>query len=275
MREVLISDDRFELPLIQSAVLPVGFRHGFTTRAGGVSQAPFDTLNLGGKWGDGGVDVAENRRRVEIAAGGRRIFFATQVHGAHSVCVAPGDTPETVILARADALIATAPATAIGVYVADCVPALIADTRTGICAAVHAGWRGTVAGVLSATLRRMVTEFGTNIADVRIAIGPSIGPCCFEVGPEVVAAVEVKFPGARAADAIVERAPRAHVDLWLLNRLDAQSVGVPPDAIDVAALCTSCDTARFFSYRRDRGRTGQLAAFIVHEHDHDPRSTIP
>jgi YfiH family protein len=273
MREIMTSGDRGGLRLIQSALLPPAFRHGFTTRTGGVSPAPFDSLNLGGKGGDGAADVAENRRRVEGAAGGRRIFFATQVHGAHSVRVTAADTPEAVILARADAVIATAPATAVGVHVADCVPALIADARTGICAAVHAGWRGTVAGVLSATLRRMIVEFGMRIEDVRVAIGPSIGPCCFEVGPEVVAAVETAFPTARAAGAIVERVPRAHVDLWLLNRLDAESMGVPPAAIDVAAMCTSCDGARFFSYRRDRGRTGQLAAFIVR--DHEPPKTTP
>ena len=127
------------------------------------------------------------------------------------------------------------PGVALGVYVADCVPALVADARTGACAAVHAGWRGTVAGVLPAALDRMMAELGARAADMRIAIGPSIGPCCF--------------------------------DLWLLNRMAAESRGVPPAAIDVAAICTSCDRARFFSYRRDHGQTGQLAAFIVH----DPR----
>lgn len=261
MRERLFRGDRFELPLIESAVLPAGFHHGFTTRAGGVSRAPFDSLNLGGKWGDQPAHVAENRRRFRLAAGGQEIFLATQVHGAESVVVSPEARPEVIASVRADAIIATAPAT-VGVYVADCVPALIADARTGACAAVHAGWRGTVTGVLPATLRRMVAEVGTQLRDVRIAIGPSIGPCCFEVGPEVVMAAEAAFPGARAAGAIVERLPRPHVDLWLLNRLAAESLGVPPDAIDVAAICTSCDRARFFSYRRDHGQTGQLVAFI-------------
>jgi hypothetical protein len=211
--------------------------------------------------------VAENRRRVRLAAGAGEILFATQVHGAASAVVAAGARPSAVAKLTADALMTASAGVALGVYVADCVPALVADARTGACAAVHAGWRGTVAGVLPAALDRMMAELGARAADLRIAIGPSIGPCCFEVGPEVVAAVEAAFPGARAAGAIIERAPRPHVDLWLLNRMAAESRGVAPASIDVAALCTSCDRARFFSYRRDHGQTGQLAAFIVY----DPR----
>lgn len=261
MREVPFRGDGFELPLIQSQLLAAGFRHGFTTRRGGVSAAPFDSLNLGGRWGDVPAHVAENRRRLALAAGGS-IFFATQVHGAASAVVDPGAAPEEVARLEADAVIARTPGTAVGVYVADCVPVLIADVRTGACAAVHAGWRGTVAGVVAATLERMLAG-GGHAHDLRVAIGPSIGPCCFEVGPEVVAAVEAAFPGARSAGAIVERSPRPHVDLWRLARLAAEGAGVAPDAVDVAEACTSCQRDRFFSYRRDHGQTGQLAAFIV------------
>jgi len=262
MREVTFRGDGFELPLLQAAVMPPRFRHGFTTRRGGVSAAPFDTLNLGGKWGDRPEAVAENQRRLRAAAGRTEIYFATQVHGADAARVASGAAVEDIARTRADAVIAAAPGPAVAVYVADCVPILIADVKTGAVAAVHAGWRGTVAGVLAAALARM-TEGGTQMADVRVAIGPSIGPCCFQVGPEVVAAVEAAAPGARAAGAIVERLPRPHVDLWTLNRLAAQAAGVAPDAIEVAVACTSCDGERFFSYRRDHGNTGQLAAFIA------------
>ena len=115
-----------------------------------------------------------------------------------------------------------------------------------------------------------------------MAIGPSIGPCCFEVGPEVIAAVDAAVPGARAAGAVHEGgshaglAPgaRPHLDLWLLNSLAALGEGVPAGAIDVGAVCTSCDPLRrFFSYRRDRGHTGQMAAFIVR--DQEPLSSTP
>jgi purine-nucleoside/S-methyl-5'-thioadenosine phosphorylase / adenosine deaminase len=263
MREVVFQGDGFELPLLQSEVIPARFRHGFTTRRGGVSQPPFDTLNLGGRWGDEPGATVENRRRLEAAAGGRAVRFARQVHGCE-VARARADAPvEAVAAIAADAVVTDAPGTAVGVYVADCVPILVADTRTGACAAVHAGWRGTVAGVLGAALRRMTGELGSRATDLRVAIGPGIGACCFEVGPEVVAAVEAAFPGARAGGAILPRAPRAHVDLAWLNRTAAEAAGVPRDAIDAAGVCTRCDAARFFSYRREGGRTGQLAAFVA------------
>ena len=187
MREVSFRGDGFELPLLQSPLLERGFRHGFTTRRGGVSAAPVDTLNLGGRWGDLPERVVENRRRLEHVAG-RPIFFATQVHGAAAAAVAPGMTPQQMARLQADAVIASGPGAAVGVYVADCVPVLIGDVRTGACAAVHAGWRGTVAGVVGVTLRQLIAG-GGRVEDLRVAVGPSIGPCCFEVGPEVVAAV--------------------------------------------------------------------------------------
>lgn len=260
MREVMFEGDGFELPLLQSTLIPPRFRHGFTTRRGGVSAAPFDTLNLGGKWGDRPEAVAENRRRLREAAGGD-IHFATQVHGRDVVSVEADSSLAAVAAVKADGLWADRPGPIVGVYTADCVPVLIADVATGAVAAVHAGWRGTVAGVLGAALGRMGTG-GSRMTDVRVAIGPSIGPCCFEVGPEVVAAVEGAVPEARGAGAIIDRQPRPHVDLWTLNRLAAERAGVAADAIDVAAACTSCDRERFFSYRRDHGNTGQLAGFI-------------
>lgn len=261
MREVTFQGEGFQVPMLQSAVFPARFRHGFTTRHGGVSAAPFDSLNLGGKWGDRPEAVAENTRRLQAAAAGP-IHFATQVHGCGVAPVEAGTAGAETAALQADVVMALAVGPAVGVYTADCVPVLLADVVTGAVAAVHAGWRGTVARVVGVALARLAAA-GSRMADVRVAIGPSIGPCCFEVGPEVVAAVEGAYPGARAAGAIVERQPRSHVDLWTLNRLTADAAGVPPDGIDVAAACTSCDPeARFYSYRRDRGHTGQLVAFI-------------
>jgi polyphenol oxidase len=265
MREVIFQGDGFELPLLQSEVIPAQFRHGFTTRRGGVSQPPFDSLNLAGRWGDDRDAIAENRRRFEAAAGVGAVRFARQVHGCDVARVAAGSPVEAIAAVAADAVVTDAPGMAVGVYVADCVPILVADGRTGACAAVHAGWRGTVSGVLGATLRHMTGELGSRAADLRVAIGPAIGACCFEVGPEVVAAVEAAFPGAREGGAILPRLPRAHIDLAWLNRAAAEGAGVPRDAIEVAGVCTRCDAARFFSYRRDGGRTGQLAAFVAFE----------
>jgi hypothetical protein len=253
------------VPLVVSAVIPPGFRHGFTTRAGGVSAAPFDSLNMGGKWGDTRDNVAENRRRVLATAGTASLFVATQVHG-NAVCrVRDGDDPVAVAAQQADAVVTDLPDVVVAVFVADCVPLVMADVRTGACAAVHAGWRGVVGGIAGATLGALAAEFGTAPGDVRVAMGPCIGVCCFEVGPEVVARFEATFPGARSAGIVIDGASqeRPHVDLRRALRTQLEAAGVPPGFIGAETACTRCDAAgRFFSYRRDAGRTGQHIGFI-------------
>jgi YfiH family protein len=279
MRAEIVRDQGWELPLIRSGRLagapdggPSGgengarrFVHGFTTRAGGVSAPPFDTLNLGGKWGDDPAAVGENRRRLESAVGGP-ILVARQVHGTAVARVRAGDSPSEIARLEADGLCTDVAGLRVGVFVADCVPALIADPRTGACAAVHAGWRGTVAGILPATVQVLSIEFGARPSDLRVALGPAIGPCCFEVGPEVVAAFEALVPDARARG-IVLPSPRglpgkAQVDLKRCNRLLLERAGVAPEAIEAGPECTCCAPERFFSFRRDGGATGQLMGAI-------------
>jgi YfiH family protein len=283
------------LPVIQSELLACRFRHGFTTRHGGVSHGPFASLNLGGRWGDDPAAVAENHRRLRDAgAGGVEVHFGWQVHGAEVAVIAPGQPAATTGSTRADAVLTASPGVALGVLAADCVPILVGNVVTGACAAVHSGWRGAVAGVLEAALRRLLDLPGARVHDLRVAIGPSIGPCCFEVGPEVVAEVEVAFGAvARQQGAIRARGarppqardrqdgqgrqdglqdalqdglqgqPKEHVDLWRLAVLAARNLGVSGAHIDAAEQCTACTEGRFFSYRRDRGRTGLQAAVIV------------
>ena len=261
--------ERWELALLVSSWLEApalaGFAHAFTTRLGGVSPPPFDALNLGGKWGDAPEHVAENRRRLQQAAGGR-LVVARQVHGTTIARVRAGDPAEAVARLEADGLCSDAPGVTLGVFVADCIPALLADPRTGAFAAVHAGWRGTVAGVLPAAVRMLAAEFGARPGDLRVALGPAIGPCCFEVGGEVVAAFGALFPDARA-HGIVRPSPRgvpgkSHVDLKAANRLLLERAGLAPEAIDTGPECTHCDRARFFSFRRDGSSTGQQMGVI-------------
>jgi YfiH family protein len=251
------------LPLLRSKVIPAAFTHGFTTRGGGVSAPPHDTLNLGGKWGDAPERVAENWRRLTRAAGAP-LFVATQVHGTAIARVGAGDTPADVARLQADGLCSDRADVALAVFVADCIPAVVVDPRTGALAAVHAGWRGTLAGVLPAAVRALGEHFGARAADLRVALGPAIGPCCFEVGPEVVEAFEAGLLGAREAGVIGDSPPsgKAHIDLKAANRLLLVRAGVDPAAIDAGPECTSCDRARFFSYRRDRGQTGQHLGFV-------------
>jgi YfiH family protein len=251
--------------LLVSAAIPAAFRHGFTTRAGGVSAAPYDSLNLGGKWGDSAENVAENRRRLLLAARARVMYAVSQVHGTRVVRVAAGQDPDAVKDVEADGLCSAEAGLGLSIYVADCVPVLLADPRLGACAALHAGWRGTVAGMAGAGVTALVRGFGCRQEDLRVALGPCIGACCFDVGPEVVAAFEAAWPDAHAAGIVVEtRGFQPRIDLRRCLRLQFQAAGVLPEHIDASSDCTVCDPAgRFYSFRHSGRLTGQLVGFIV------------
>jgi YfiH family protein len=257
--------DGTSLPLLVSSVLPAGFRHGFTTREGGVSAGPFASLNFGRRWGDAAEDVAENYRRLFSVSGAQALFSVTQVHGLRIVRVRGGNDLGAVAAQEADGLSSSEPGLGLSVRVADCTPILMACPRTGACAALHAGWRGTVTGMAAAGVRHMVEQFGCRPSDLRVALGPCIGPCCFEVGPEVTAAFLAAMPAA-AENGVILTPPggKAHVDLRRYQRLQLAAVGVPAENVDVSSDCTLCDPGgRFFSYRRSGRATGQLVGFIV------------
>jgi YfiH family protein len=245
-------------PLLSSPAIPHPFHHGFTSRAGGVSEGPFQSLNLGLKWGDARENVLENRRRLLAAARSSALYLAAQVHGARVIPVRAGDDPATIAREQADGVCSDVAGIAVGVYVADCVPVLLADPRTGAFAAVHAGWRGTAAGIMAAAIDTMAGAYGSAPADLRVALGPAISACCFEVGAEVATAF-----GPWPAAIIEEEGRKPHVDLRLVLREQARAAGVPPGSIDASAACTKCDPeGRFYSYRRDASLTGQHVGFI-------------
>jgi polyphenol oxidase len=147
-----------------------------------------------------------------------------------------------------DALISSNPGDRIGIRTADCVPILLADEQRRVVAAVHAGWRGTVAEIARKTVERMKAEFGSSPDHLLAAIGPSIGKCCFEVGPEVAEQFGV--------------AGRTHIDLVEANFRQLRAAGVPSDHVDVAGLCTVCDPVRFHSFRRDKQQSGRMVTII-------------
>ena len=190
----------------------------------------------------------------------RPVFVARQVHGTAIARVRAGDDPAALAQVEADGICSDSPGLAVGVFVADCVPALVVDPRTGAFAAVHAGWRGTVAGVLPAAVRALETEFGAHAGDLRVALGPAIGPCCFEVGPEVVAAFEALFPDARARGIVLPSprgaAGKANVDLKAANRLLLERAGVAPDGDRRGARVHALRSRAFLlvSPRRRRNR---------------------
>jgi YfiH family protein len=245
------------LALAASNLAHAGFRHGFSTRAGGASDGPFATLNFGA--GDDAARVAENLRRFGAAVGfdPQTLRQVTQVHGAR-VVDAHAMPDEPAAREEADAL-TVAPsgrshARAVGIRVADCVPVLVAARDTGEVAAVHAGWRGVAANIVGSALARLKGR------DLVAAIGPCIGPCCFEVGLEVVPQV---LGAAENDGAIVVRRTddKAFLDLRRAVRRQLEVAGAR-DVEDVPG-CTSCDAARFFSYRRDGQRSGRHLAVIA------------
>lgn len=235
-----------------------GFIHGFPTRAGGVSTGKRASLNLGYRWGDDAENVRENRRRVAEAAGYDpvRLQVTKHVHGTRVWVVgdpAP-DPPEF------DVLVCDRPGDVLGAFAADCIPLVMADPVTRVCAAAHAGWRGTVAGAAVNGVRVMEERFGARPGDVRVALGPSIGPCCFEVGPEVTAAFREAF--AELPGLVVAGPRKDHIDLRLATRAQLERMGVRPEHIDDRPPCTRCDAERFFSFRRDGMEGGVHMGFV-------------
>lgn len=248
----------------------IGFSNAFSTRLGGVSLMPQDALNLAGFDDDLAENIYENRRRfLKLFEGEWSLASCWQKHSADVRLVKTIDDtrqPEKALgeTVYCDALTTQTPRILLGVKTADCVPVLLADARTGTCAAVHAGWRGTLASIVARTLERMAAEFGVKAADVSAAIGPAARSCCYEVGSEIIEAFQEKFPDS-ASLFKKTRDGHALVDLQRANREQLVAAGVHLQNIYSAPLCTMCRTDLFFSYRREKrtyGRTGRLMSVI-------------
>ena len=257
--------DGTEVPLLVSARIPSGFRHGFTMRAGGVSRAPFDSLNLGFKWGDDPACVSENHRRLLAASCAERMLRASQVHGVNVLRVGRADAAEVIAKREADGLCSAETGVGLSIHVADCTPILLACERTGACAALHAGWRGTVAGMARAGVAALAASFGCRPRDMVAVLGPCIGACCFEVGPEVEAEFAARIPQAWSDQVFVLTTGRkTRIDLRARQRLELLAAGLADENIDASTQCTLCDPARrFFSFRAAGRATGQSVGFIV------------
>lgn len=251
--------------LVSEALRKAGFAHGFSTRAGGVSEPPYDSLDFATLRDP--TALRENQRRLAAAVGfdPSRLYQVHQVHGPE-LLVAEGD-PASLLRQEADALVAEpGSGHAVAVRVADCVPVLLADPRTGRVAAAHAGWRGVVADVLGVAVRHLVQR-GADAGELLAALGPCIGPCCFEVGADV----GESLARATSSSAIARRDEargKVFVDLRAAVRAQLRELGLRDEAIDdvpdrTSAGCTRCDAQRFYSYRRDGDSSGRLIAVIA------------
>lgn len=223
-----------------------------TTRAGGVSAAPFDGFNLGDHVGDDPNAVAANRSRLASATGlgADRLVWMNQVHGDHVVLV---DGPQQSALEATDALITTVPRLAMVVVTADCVPVLMADARAGVVAAVHAGRVGAQRGVVVRALEGMLAE-GAQIGDISVLLGPAVSGPHYEVPAAMADEVEAALPGSRT------RTTAGTPALDLRAGIARQLTELGVESIDVEPRCTAADP-KLFSHRRD-GRTGRLASLV-------------
>jgi YfiH family protein len=222
--------------------------HAFSTRIGGVSAPPFDTLNLGINTDDDPDYIQTNRLRFlnGLHLKGRQLARPRQIHGNQTAIVTvPGEYADT------DALVTDNPGICLTIQVADCLPVFLYDSNRLCIGLIHAGWRGTVSQIALHTVRTMISEYRSNPADIRAFIGPSIGPLCYKVGNEV----KSRFGRKYVQD--------DHVNLWQCNRDQLVQAGIPAKQIQISGICTHCHSALFYSHRADKGRTGRMMAVMM------------
>jgi hypothetical protein len=235
-------------------------KHAVFTRLGGVSEEPYSSLNLSLSVPDRREEVMENRRRFYAAmdVDPEQAVRAAQVHGARVAVVRAAD--RDVQQTGTDGLITDEPGLALVMAFADCVPVMLYDPVRRAVGIVHAGWRGTVAGVCQAAVRQMTAALGCCPTDIRAAIGPSIGPCCYQVGPDLVEAVTEAF-GRSDGLFVGASGGGLHFDQWMAVELALRQAGLRQ--IEQSGICTACRVDEFFSHRAEGGRTGRFGALIV------------
>jgi len=238
-----------------------GLKHGIFTRHGGVSKAPWASLNAGGTLGDDVDAVRTNHERMYTALGVNpaRACTVWMVHSADAVIV-DGPVNGRRWVALADAMVTDKPDTPLVMRYADCTPLMFYDPVQGVIGAAHAGWRGTVSGVAANTVKTMVQAYGCKPRDIQAGIGPAIGPAAYQIGEEVVEAVQNYYG---SVEGLIRRDPAdgtAYFDLWEANRRDLSNVGV--EQIEIAAICTAQNTHDFYSHRAEKGRTGRFGTVI-------------
>lgn len=234
-----------------------------TTREGGVGIGAYAGFNITHYCGDGTEAVAQNRAILcdVLGVSDDRLLLPRQTHGSEVQCIdeaflALSTEEQNSMLYGKDAVMTDISQLCIGVSTADCVPVLLYDAVTGVVAAVHAGWRGTVARILEKALLAMQERYGCSPADVKAVIGPSISLAAFEVGDEVYDAFALaQFPMEKIARKYGEK---WHIDLWEANRLQLHACGVPADAIEVCGVCTFTRFEEFFSARRLGINSGRI-----------------
>lgn len=244
-------------------------RHGFSTRLGGVSRPPYDTMNLSFTRGDRTEDVKENYRRMAAALGisVERMVLTQQTHTVNVRKVTEADAGKGVIRERdyadVDGLITNVPGISLVAFGADCVTLFFLDPVHRAIGLSHSGWRGTVNRMGEVTLQAMAREYGTCPEDALVCIGPSICRSCYEVGSEVAEEFLRAFGAEHQADLMDKKENgKYQLDLWAANRRVLTEAGVKEERIQVTDICTFCNPQLLFSHRRTGEKRGNLGAFL-------------
>jgi len=245
-------------------------QHFVSSRIGGVSQYPYNSLNLGLHVEDKAENVLENRKILasHLRTKLNNFTMAKQIHKNNVTIVTDkmrgkGSRDYQNAINATDALLTSKPNIYLNVLVADCVPILFFDPIKKVIGAVHTGWRGTVRLIAQKSIQRTQEFFSSEPSDIIVGIGPSIGPCCYEVGSDVISQVEKVFPSKE--DYIINSPSndKGYFDLWKANQAQLIQAGIPEENIEVAELCTCCNADMFFSVRHQKGETGRFAAGIM------------
>lgn len=265
----IIEQHRDGVPFLMSDGMAAagGVAHGFSTRLGGVSRGEWASLNLGLTRGDDPACVEENYRRFlgAVGAQGNRVAMCNQVHGSTVRTVTPADTKTRLYqpaACEADALMTAIPGVTLVVFAADCVPILLYDPVRRVAAAVHAGWRGTAAGIASVAVEQMGKVYGCRPEHILAAVGPAIGPCCFETHEDVPNAITASMNAAALPYMSIRENGKFSVDLKGINVRRLEQAGLERAHIACCELCTACGSERFWSHRRMGDRRGSMAAAI-------------
>lgn len=249
-------------------------KYGFSEKSGGVSEGCYASLNLGLHVGDDKTKVIENRKRFcsFCQTDLRRAVCCEQVHGTNIHKVTKKDAGRGAFslqdtIKNTDGLITNEKNIPLLLFFADCTPLLLYDAKNNAVALVHAGWRGTVGNIAGAALQAMHDAYGTNAADCVAGIGPHIGKCCYEVGPEVAEKFLSLFSSsifsAETRDAIItQNSDNYYLSLYEANKALLLRQGVKEKNISAEQCCTSCNSDRFYSYRAEHGKTGRHAALL-------------
>lgn len=251
--------------------------HGITARRGGASAPPYASLNLGLHVGDDPEAVIENRRRVCAAVGAdfQAYTVSAQVHGANVALVAPvqvgaGRLDLTDAIPDVDGLVILQPGVMVSVLSADCVPLIFYDPARHVGAVVHAGWRGTAAGIAGRTVHFLEDQCSCRPEDLLVGLGPSIGPCCYEVSEEVARRVAesagvgtLAGPPASGGRRQVGNLSHHYADLAGASRRQLLAAGVHAEHVEDCGLCTSCHAEEFFSERKLGRPTGRFSTFAL------------